>query len=130
MSALRSSAELIFKAASVQKNIRITTLIANILSPDPVSQSLHSGFMKRLCKNPVLEGIRRSAPLRSSATSEHVDLRKEAGGSSRHSRFLAKEPIFQSRDFVLLAERLDFAALLLTRRIHRWRILQRSDRAV
>ena len=57
MSALRSSAELIFKAASVQKNIRITTLIANTLSPDPVSQSLHGGVMKRLCKNPVLEGM-------------------------------------------------------------------------
>lgn len=129
MSALRSSAELIFKAASVQKNIRITTLVANILSPDPVSQSLHSGFMKRLCKNPVLEGTRKSSPLRSSPTSEHADFRKEAGRGSPHSRYLAKEPVFQPRDFVFLAERLDFAAVL-TRRLHRWRILQRSDRAV
>ena len=55
-SVLRSSAELIFKAASVQKNIRITTLMANLLSPDPSSRSLHSFSGTRLGKNPILEG--------------------------------------------------------------------------
>ena len=54
---MKSSAELILKAASVERNIRISTLMATLLSPDPFADSIYSTNTIISHKNPILEGI-------------------------------------------------------------------------
>ena len=54
---MTSSAELILKAASVEKNIRISTLMATLLAPDPFADSIYSTNTITSYKNPILEGI-------------------------------------------------------------------------
>lgn len=53
---VKSSAELIMKAASIEKNIRIITLLSNIVAPDPLANSIYSTSSAHEYKNPVLEG--------------------------------------------------------------------------
>lgn len=53
---LKSSAEIIIKAASEQKNIRIANLISNLISPDPFASSIHSTDNTSHSSNPILEG--------------------------------------------------------------------------
>lgn len=53
---LRSSAELLMKAASIEKNIRITTLLSNLVAPDPLRNSVYSTSSEHVYRNPILEG--------------------------------------------------------------------------
>lgn len=53
---VKSSAELIMKAASIEKNIRIITLLSNIVAPDPLATSIYSTSSAYEYKNPILEG--------------------------------------------------------------------------
>ena len=53
---LKSSAEIIIKAASEQKNIRIANLISNLISPDPFASSIHNTDNTSHSSNPILEG--------------------------------------------------------------------------
>ena len=53
---LKEAAELIIKSASVEKNIRIATLMATLLSPNPFSSSIFSTQASMAYVNPILEG--------------------------------------------------------------------------
>lgn len=53
---MKSSAEIVIKAASEQKNIRIANLISNLISPDPFASSIHSTDNTSHSSNPILEG--------------------------------------------------------------------------
>ena len=54
---IKESAELIIKAASVEKNIRIASLMATLLSPNPFSSSIYSTKTSMSYCNPILQGI-------------------------------------------------------------------------
>ena len=53
---LRSSAELLMKAASIEKNIRITTLLSKLVAPDPLRNSIYVTGSEYVYRNPILEG--------------------------------------------------------------------------
>ena len=53
---LKHTAEIIIKAASEQKNIRIANLMADLISPDPFASSIHSTELDYPTSNPIREG--------------------------------------------------------------------------
>lgn len=57
ISVIKESAELIIKAASVEKNIRIASLMATLLSPNPFSSSIYSTKSSMSYCNPILQGM-------------------------------------------------------------------------
>lgn len=53
---LKHTAEIIIKAASEQKNIRVANLMSDLISPDPFSASIHSTEADYPSSNPIREG--------------------------------------------------------------------------
>lgn len=53
---MKHTAEIIIKAASEQKNIRIANLMSDLISPDPFSASIHSTEADYPSSNPIREG--------------------------------------------------------------------------
>ena len=54
---IKSSAELIIKAASIERNIRITTLLSNIIAEDSFSSNSRTDKLPSIRPNPIMEGI-------------------------------------------------------------------------
>ena len=53
---MKHTAEIIIKAASEQKNIRVANLMSDLISPDPFSASIHSTEADYPSSNPIREG--------------------------------------------------------------------------
>ena len=53
---MKHTAEIIIKAASEQKNIRVANLMSDLISPDPFSASIHSMEADYPSSNPIREG--------------------------------------------------------------------------
>ena len=53
---MKHTAEIIVKAASEQKNIRVANLMSDLISPDPFSASIHSTEADYPSSNPIREG--------------------------------------------------------------------------
>ena len=53
---MNHTAEIIIKAASEQKNIRVANLMSDLISPDPFSASIHSTEADYPSSNPIREG--------------------------------------------------------------------------
>ncbi|KAK8829882.1 hypothetical protein WA577_001274, partial [Blastocystis sp. JDR] len=60
---LKHTAEIIIKAASEQKNIRVANLMSDLISPDPFSASIHSTEADYPSSNPIREAQEVSALL-------------------------------------------------------------------
>ena len=69
---IKSSAELIIKAASIERNIRITTLLSNIMTEDSFSSNSRNDELPSLRSNPIMEGESQIPFFIHSPTSQHA----------------------------------------------------------
>ena len=122
---IKSSAELIIKAASIERNIRITTLLSNIIAEDSFSSNSKTDSSPSLRPNPIMEGRfnRRSSALSFAITyspASQYTLRCQANGPSLlHHQAMASQPVPKPH-------RVFLPALWSGG----WRVLQRRDSAI
>ena len=70
---LKASAKLIMQAASIEKNIRITTLLSNLMVSDTLPSNSKKSRLLSTHQNPIMEGtfVFHSSPSPSSSSSSY-----------------------------------------------------------